>query len=129
MAEPTLGVIGGSGLYELPGLQVAERVRLETPFGDASDEFVIGRLGGARLVFLPRHGRGHRLLPGELNFRANALVAAARAEGATVHPAGVYVCMEGRVLHARRRHPAAGRPPGGRRGGARHLDPGVTWWR
>jgi 5'-methylthioadenosine phosphorylase len=71
MAEPTLGVIGGSGLYELPGLGQVERVRLATPFGDPSDEFVIGRLGGTRLVFLPRHGRGHRLLPTELNFRAN----------------------------------------------------------
>jgi 5'-methylthioadenosine phosphorylase len=71
MAEPTLGVIGGSGLYELPGLGAVERVRLSTPFGDPSDEFVIGRLGGTRLVFLPRHGRGHRLLPSELNFRAN----------------------------------------------------------
>ena len=71
MAERTLGVIGGSGLYELPGLTAVERVQLETPFGDPSDEFVIGRLGGTRLVFLPRHGRGHRLLPSELNFRAN----------------------------------------------------------
>ena len=71
MAEPTLGVIGGSGLYELPGLSAIERVRLETPFGDPSDEFVIGRLGGTRLVFLPRHGRGHRLLPSELPFCAN----------------------------------------------------------
>src|SRR5213594_2346402 len=163
MAEPTLGVIGGSGLYELPGLSAVERVRLETPFGAPSDEFVIGRLAGTRLVFLPRHGRGHRLLPGELNFRANVygmkrlgvdwivsvsavgslrdeitpghvvvpdqfidrtrhrvstffghglvahvafadplcpnlsrvLVDAARAEGATVHAGGVYVCMEG----------------------------------
>ncbi len=163
MADRTLGVIGGSGLYELPGLAAVERVRLETPFGDPSDEFVIGRLGGTRLVFLPRHGRGHRLLPSELNFRANlygmkqlgaewvlavsavgslreeiapghvvvpdqfidrtrgrqttffgrgvvahvqfadpvcptlsrALADAARAEGATVHAGGVYVCMEG----------------------------------
>ncbi len=163
MADRTLGVIGGSGLYELPGLEAIERVRLETPFGAPSDEFVIGRLGATRLVFLPRHGRGHRLLPSELNFRANiygmkqlgaewllavsavgslreeiapghvvvpdqfidrtrgrhstffgrgivahvqfadpvcpnlsrALVAAARAAGATVHPGGVYLCMEG----------------------------------
>ena len=71
MAEPTLGVIGGSGLYDLPGLDAVERVRLETPFGEPSDEFVIGRLGGTRLVFLPRHGRGHRLLPSELPFCAN----------------------------------------------------------
>jgi 5'-methylthioadenosine phosphorylase len=71
MIERTLGVIGGSGLYELPGLAGVERCRLTTPFGDPSDEFVLGRLGGTRLVFLPRHGRGHRLLPTELNFRAN----------------------------------------------------------
>ncbi|HYR97224.1 MAG TPA: S-methyl-5'-thioadenosine phosphorylase [Candidatus Binatus sp.] len=158
-----VGVFGGSGLYELPGLADVERVRVDTPFGPPSDEYVIGRLGGARLVFLPRHGRGHRLLPTELNFRANvwgmkqlgvewiisvsavgslreeiepghvvvpdqfidrtrhrpgtffgrgivahvqfadplcpslsrALADAARAEGATVHAGGVYVCMEG----------------------------------
>ncbi len=67
----TVGVIGGSGLYEMPSLQGVERVRLQTPFGEPSDEFVCGTLGGTRLVFLPRHGRGHRLLPSELNFRAN----------------------------------------------------------
>src|SRR5438093_1153588 len=71
MAEPTLGVLGGSGLYDLPGLEGVERVGVDTPFGQPSDELVIGRLGGTRLVFLPRHGRGHRLLPTEINFRAN----------------------------------------------------------
>ena len=71
MHEPTLGVIGGSGLYELDGLVDVERRRVPTPFGDPSDELIIGRLGGTRLVFLPRHGRGHRLLPTELNYRAN----------------------------------------------------------
>jgi 5'-methylthioadenosine phosphorylase len=71
MAERTLGVIGGSGLYELPGLEALERTRVQTPFGDPSDEVVVGRLGGTRLLFLPRHGRGHRLLPSELPFRAN----------------------------------------------------------
>jgi 5'-methylthioadenosine phosphorylase len=71
MVEHTLGVIGGSGLYELPGLEAVEGVRVTTPFGDPSDEFVVGRLGHTRLVFLPRHGRGHRLLPTEVNFRAN----------------------------------------------------------
>src|SRR5499426_2328297 len=169
MAEPTLGVFGGSGLYELPGLEAIERVTVETPFGPPSDEFVIGRLAGTRLVFLPRHGRGHRLLPTELNFRANvygmkrlgaewivsvsavgslreeiapghvvvpdqfidrtrgrqstffgrgvvahvqfadpvcpalskAVGAAARAEGATVHQGGVYVCMEGPAFSTR----------------------------
>lgn len=67
----TVGVIGGSGLYEMPGLENVERVRLSTPFGDPSDEFVCGVLAGMRLIFLPRHGRGHRILPSELNFRAN----------------------------------------------------------
>ncbi|MFI5398205.1 MAG: S-methyl-5'-thioadenosine phosphorylase [Candidatus Binatia bacterium] len=67
----TVGVIGGSGLYDMPGLEDVERVRLTTPFGDPSDEFVCGILAGTRLVFLPRHGRGHRFLPSELNFRAN----------------------------------------------------------
>lgn len=159
----TVGVIGGSGLYDMGGLESVERVRLSTPFGDPSDEYVCGVLGGTRIVFLPRHGRGHRLLPTEVNFRANvfgmkklgaewvigvasvgslkeeiapghivvpdqlidrtsrrpstffgngivahvafadpfcpvtsaALVTAARAAGATVHPEGTYVCMEG----------------------------------
>ncbi len=67
----TIGVIGGSGLYELPGLTGVEHVRLSTPFGEPSDEFVRGRLGEAELVFLPRHGRGHRISPSEINFRAN----------------------------------------------------------
>ena len=71
MSESLLGVIGGSGLYELPGLTDVERVRVHTPFGDPSDEIVVGRLGATRLAFLPRHGRGHRLLPSELPFRAN----------------------------------------------------------
>jgi len=67
----TLGVIGGSGLYELDGLGDVESVRLETPFGPPSDEYVLGTAAGCRIAFLPRHGRGHRLLPTELNFRAN----------------------------------------------------------
>jgi 5'-methylthioadenosine phosphorylase len=71
MAEHTLGVIGGSGLYELPGLEDTEAVRLTTPFGDPSDEIMTGTLYGVRMAFLPRHGRGHRLSPSELPFRAN----------------------------------------------------------
>lgn len=67
----TVGVIGGSGLYEMDGLEDVERVGLATPFGDPSDEFVVGRIGDTRLVFLPRHGRGHRLLPSEVPYRAN----------------------------------------------------------
>lgn len=67
----TLGVIGGSGLYDLDRLRGVERVRLETPFGEPSDEYVVGEIEGCRVAFLPRHGRGHRILPSELNFRAN----------------------------------------------------------
>ena len=69
--QATLGVIGGSGLYELDGLADVRRIRLSTPFGEPSDEYVVGTLAGRRLAFLPRHGRGHRILPSELNFRAN----------------------------------------------------------
>ena len=71
MAENIIGVIGGSGLYELEGLGGVGRVRLDTPFGATSDEFITGVLDGVRMVFLPRHGRGHRLLPSEVNYRAN----------------------------------------------------------
>ncbi len=71
MKEYSVGVIGGSGLYELEGLSGVSHVRLETPFGAPSDEFITGVLDGVKMVFLPRHGRGHRLLPSEVNYRAN----------------------------------------------------------
>jgi 5'-methylthioadenosine phosphorylase len=66
-----IGVIGGSGLYQMAGLEVEEERHIETPFGDPSDIYVIGKLEGRRVAFLPRHGRGHRLTPTELNYRAN----------------------------------------------------------
>lgn len=66
-----IGVIGGSGLYEMEGLEQVERVRLQTPYGDPSDAFITGVLNGVRMAFLPRHGRGHRYLPSEVNYRAN----------------------------------------------------------
>jgi 5'-methylthioadenosine phosphorylase len=66
-----IGVIGGSGLYELEGLRDVRWTRVRTPFGEPSDAYCIGRLGDRTVVFLPRHGRGHRLMPSELNFRAN----------------------------------------------------------
>jgi 5'-methylthioadenosine phosphorylase len=66
-----IGIIGGSGLYEMDGLTDVREVTVETPFGAPSDAIVHGRLGAAELFFLPRHGRGHRLLPSELPFRAN----------------------------------------------------------
>ncbi len=71
MAEKVVGIIGGSGLYEIEGLEQVQTVSLKTPFGDPSDSFVVGRLGGIRVAFLPRHGRGHRIHPSGLNFRAN----------------------------------------------------------
>ena len=71
MSEAAIGVIGGSGLYELPGMTDVRWKRLRTPFGDPSDEFCVGRVGSRPVVFLSRHGRGHPLMPSELNFRAN----------------------------------------------------------
>jgi 5'-methylthioadenosine phosphorylase len=66
-----IGIIGGSGLYELPGLTQVRWRTVRTPFGDPSDEYCVGTLGDRPVVFLPRHGRAHRLMPSELNFRAN----------------------------------------------------------
>lgn len=71
MDQMTIGVIGGSGLYEIDGLTNIEEVPLETPFGDPSDAYITGMLEGVKMVFLPRHGRGHRLLPSEVPYRAN----------------------------------------------------------
>jgi len=71
MPEVTIGVIGGSGLYQMPELKDIEEVSVETPFGNPSDAFIVGTLEGERVAFLPRHGRGHRHLPTELPFRAN----------------------------------------------------------
>ena len=66
-----IGIIGGSGLYEIDGLQQVEWRKVNTPFGDPSDELMLADCEGQKLVFLPRHGRGHRIPPSELNFRAN----------------------------------------------------------
>ena len=66
-----IGIIGGSGLYSMPGFEVAEEVSTQTPFGSPSDNYVLGTLGGRQVAFLARHGRGHRISPSELNFRAN----------------------------------------------------------
>ena len=71
MSGPAIGIIGGSGLYELEGLTGVAWRRLRTPFGDPSDAYCCGRLDGRPVIFLARHGRGHRLMPTELNFRAN----------------------------------------------------------
>ena len=68
---PTLGIIGGSGLYDIEGLEGLERKRLTTPWGEPSSEIVTGRIGGHAVAFLPRHGPGHRIPPSEINYRAN----------------------------------------------------------
>jgi 5'-methylthioadenosine phosphorylase len=71
MGENRVGIIGGSGLYHLEGFTDQKWVKVKTPFGEPSDEFLTGKLEGREVVFLPRHGRGHRILPSELNHRAN----------------------------------------------------------
>jgi 5'-methylthioadenosine phosphorylase len=71
MSKQRVGVIGGSGLYQIEGLQHVKELDLSTPFGKPSDKFIQGSLGETELLFLPRHGRGHRWLPTEINFRAN----------------------------------------------------------
>src|SRR5512135_952919 len=71
MATARLAVIGGSGFYEMEGIQDVETVEVSTPFGPPSDAVVVGTLAGQRVAFLPRHGRGHRLSPSEVNYRAN----------------------------------------------------------
>ena len=71
MSKQRVGVIGGSGLYQIEGLQRVKEIDLSTPFGKPSDKFIQGSLGETELLFLPRHGRGHRWLPTEINFRAN----------------------------------------------------------
>ena len=69
--KPTIGIIGGSGLYAMSGLTETKELKGKTPFGEPSEVFVVGTLEGKRVAFLARHGRGHRILPGEINFRAN----------------------------------------------------------
>ncbi len=69
--QPVVGIVGGSGVYELDGLRNARWEKVESPFGAPSDELLFGELGGVELVFLPRHGRGHRIPPSEIDYRAN----------------------------------------------------------
>lgn len=68
---PSIGIIGGSGLYDLEGFEEREEISVETPYGSPSDPLITGKLAGRRVYFLPRHGKGHRILPTELNHRAN----------------------------------------------------------
>jgi len=69
--QAEIGVIGGSGLYNMQGFEASREITLETPWGRPSDAYIVGRLAGRQVAFLARHGRGHRLMPSELNFRAN----------------------------------------------------------
>ena len=71
MSKPVIGIIGGSGVYNLPGLEDLREERVSTPWGDPSDTLHFGRIGATEAVFLPRHGRGHRLSPSGINYRAN----------------------------------------------------------
>jgi len=71
LSRAEIGIIGGSGLYSMPGFTDIRELRQQTPFGDPSDSYVLGTLSGRKVAFLARHGRGHRLMPTELNFRAN----------------------------------------------------------
>jgi 5'-methylthioadenosine phosphorylase len=71
LQQAQIGIIGGSGLYSMPGLTEIREERVQTPFGNPSDSFILGNLEGRKVAFLARHGRGHKLLPSELNFRAN----------------------------------------------------------
>src|SRR5271163_1642120 len=70
-SKATIGIIGGSGLYSMGGITGAREIRVKTPFGEPSDAIVLGMLEGKRVAFLARHGRGHKILPGEINYRAN----------------------------------------------------------
>jgi len=71
MAEQMIGIIGGSGLYNIEGIKDVKTVSIDTPFGKPSDSYTVGSLEGRKVAFLPRHGKGHTILPSELNFRAN----------------------------------------------------------
>jgi 5'-methylthioadenosine phosphorylase len=71
MGQASIGIIGGSGVYDIAGLENKRWEKVESPFGEASDELLFGELNGVKLAFLPRHGRGHKIPPSEINFRAN----------------------------------------------------------
>ena len=71
MAKAVLGIVGGSGVYDLPGLEDVREERIDSPWGEPSDVLRVGHIGGTEIAFLPRHGRGHRLSPSDINYRAN----------------------------------------------------------
>jgi len=81
MTQAVLGIIGGSGIYDLPGITDVREERVDTPWGEPSDALRVGRVGATQVVFLPRHGRGHRIPPSDINYRAN--IAALKMLGVT----------------------------------------------
>jgi len=81
MTQAVLGIIGGSGIYDLPGITDVHEERVDTPWGEPSDTLRVGRVGATQVVFLPRHGRGHRIPPSDINYRAN--IAAMKMLGVT----------------------------------------------
>jgi len=81
MTQAVLGIIGGSGIYDLPGITDLREERVATPWGEPSDALRVGRVGATQVVFLPRHGRGHRIPPSDINYRAN--IAALKTLGVT----------------------------------------------
>src|SRR5213082_333286 len=104
---PAIGIIGGSGLYQMEQLRNATEQRIETPFGSPSDALIGGNISGRQVYFLPRHGRGHRILPHvsfaepiSLQLR-NLLAEAAKKVGVTVHNGGTYVNMDGPAFSTR----------------------------
>ncbi|MGB3862341.1 MAG: MTAP family purine nucleoside phosphorylase, partial [Candidatus Aminicenantaceae bacterium] len=71
LPQVEIGLLGGTGLYEIEGIEVIEKVELDTPFGPPSDSYIIGELEGKKVAFLSRHGKGHTLTPSDINYRAN----------------------------------------------------------
>src|ERR1700675_3283762 len=92
--QAEIGIIGGSGLYSMSGLKDTREVHVKTPFGEPSDAIVLGMLEGKRVAFLARHGRGHRILPSEINFRANVYAMKLLGVGRIVLVSGVWSLME-----------------------------------
>src|SRR5215469_13588263 len=98
MTKAVLGIIGGSGIYDLPGLENAREEAISSPWGEPSAPVRRGTIAGLPIVFMPRHDKGHRLSPSDINYRANIDVlkraAAAEAEAITIARGGTYVCIE-----------------------------------
>lgn len=95
MAKGLIGIIGGSGLYQMEGVEILEEKKVATPFGDPSDSIMMGRLDGRDVAFLPRHGRGHRIPPHQINYRANIFAMKMLGVGAIISVSAVGSMKEG----------------------------------